>query len=73
MLMSAEKIINTDREILTSLKIDEVSTRKTPDRVDINELLASVRKKKEKESRMNVVFTGITVSLIGVVGIILSF
>jgi preprotein translocase subunit Sss1 len=73
MLMSAEKIINTDREILTSLKIDEVSTRKTPDRVDINELLARVRKKKEKESRMNVVFTGITVSLIGVVGIILSF
>jgi preprotein translocase subunit Sss1 len=71
--MSAEKIINTDREILTSLKIDEVSTRKTPDRVDINELLARVRKKKEKESRMNVVFTGITVSLIGVVGIILSF
>ena len=73
MLMSAEKIINTDREILTSLKIDEVSTRKTPDRVDINELLARVRKKKEKESRINVVFTGITVSLIGVVGIILSF
>jgi preprotein translocase subunit Sss1 len=71
--MSAEKIINTDREILTSLKIDEVSTRKTPDRVDINKLLARVRKKKEKESRMNVVFTGITVSLIGVVGIILSF
>ena len=73
MLMSAEKIINTDREILTSLKIDEVSTRKTPDRVDINELLARVRKKKEKESRINIVFTGITVSLIGVVGIILSF
>jgi hypothetical protein len=48
MLMSAEKIINTDREILTSLKIDEVSTRKTPDRVDINELLARVRKKKRK-------------------------
>ena len=42
-------------------------------RVDINILLNRARKVKEKETITNLVFIGLTLSLIFVVGIILSF
>jgi len=42
-------------------------------RVDINILLNRARKVKEKESITNLVFIGLILSLIFVVGIILSF
>ena len=41
-------------------------------RVDINVLLERARKVQEKETRINLVFGGLIVSLIFVVGIILS-
>ena len=71
--MSAELIVNTEEKSTITLITPEVKEKVSTERVDINKLLARVRKKKEKESRMNIVFTGITISLIGVVGIILSF
>jgi len=72
--MSAEKIINTRVDNLSSLatpkKSEEVSSS---GRVDINILLNRARKIKEKETLTNLVFLGLILSLIFVVGLILSF
>ena len=72
--MSSEKIITTDVDDLTSLTTTQKSQEVSPSgRVDINILLNRARKEKEKESRTSLVFIGLTLSLIFVVGIILSF
>ena len=72
--MSAEKI--------NSIKVNDLSPLKAPEkneevsssgRVDINILLNRARKVKEKETLTNIVFVGLTLSLIFVVGLILSF
>ena len=42
-------------------------------RVDINDLLARARKEKDKENRVNLVFFGLFIILILVVGLLLSF
>ena len=72
--MSAEKIISQEVNDLPPLaapkKSEEVSSS---GRVDINILLNRARKEKEKETRTNLVFAGLIVSLICVVGLILSF
>ena len=72
--MSAEKIISKMINDLPSLatpkKSEEVSLS---GRVDINILLNRARKVKEKETLTNLVFIGLTLSLIFIVGIILSF
>ncbi|MDC1245593.1 hypothetical protein N8Z56_01475 [Pelagibacteraceae bacterium] len=72
--MSAEKIIYSEVNDLPPLatpkKSEEVSSS---GRVDINILLNRARKVKEKEIRTNLVFGGLIVSLIFVVGLILSF
>ena len=72
--MSAEKIINTRVDNLSSLETPEKSGEvSSSGRVDINILLNRARKVKEKETRTNLVFVGLTLSLIFVVGLILSF
>ena len=72
--MSAEKIISTEINVLPPLatpeKIEEVSSS---GRVDINILLNRARKEKEKEIRTNLIFAGLTLSIIFIVGLILSF
>ena len=72
--MSAEKISSTEINDLppfvTPEKSGEVSSSR---RVDINILLNRARKVKEKEILKNRVFIGLTLSLIFVVGLILSF
>ena len=72
--MSAEKIVQTEVNDLPSLatpqKSEEVSSS---GRVDINILLNRARKEQEKETRTNLVFAGLIISLILIVGIILSF
>jgi hypothetical protein len=72
--MSAEKIINTQVDTLPSLTTPEKSEEvSSSGRVDINILLNRARKVKEKETLTNLVFVGLTLSLIFVVGLILSF
>ena len=72
--MSSEKKFNSEiidlRPYVTPKKNEEVSAS---GRVDINILLSRARKVKEKETRDNLVFGGLIVSLIFVVGLILSF
>ena len=72
--MSAEKIIKTQVNNLPSLATPEKSEEvSSSGRVDINILLNRARKVKEKETLTNLVFVGLTLSLIFVVGLILSF
>ena len=72
--MSAEKIINTRVDNLPSFTTPEKSEEvSSSGRVDINILLNRARKVKEKETLTNLVFVGLTLSLIFVVGLILSF
>ena len=72
--MSAEKKFSSGISdlppLITPEKSKEVSSS---GRVDINILLHRARKVKEKETITNLVFLGLTLSLIFVVGIILSF
>jgi hypothetical protein len=72
--MSSEKVISTEVNGLPHPKTpnnsEEVSSS---GRVDINILLNRARKAREKETRTNLVFVGLTLSLIFVVGLILSF
>ncbi|MDA9189088.1 hypothetical protein N9O37_02880 [Candidatus Pelagibacter sp.] len=72
--MSSEKVISTELNDLPPLKTpnnsEEVSSS---GRVDINILLNRARKEKEKETRTNLVFTGLIISLMFIIGLILSF
>ena len=72
--MSSRKVISTELNDLPPLKTpnnsEEVSSS---GRVDINILLNRARKEKEKETRTNLVFAGLIVSLMFTVGLILSF
>ena len=71
--MSAEKIISPEVNDLpplaTPVQSEEVSSS---GRVDINILLNRARKVREKKTLTNLVFVGLTISLIFVVGLILS-
>jgi len=71
--MSAEKINSTEVNNLPLLATPEKSGEvSSSGRVDINILLNRARKVKEKENITNLVFVGLTLSLIFVFGIILS-
>ena len=72
--MSAEKIISkeiNDLSPLTTAKNSKVVS--SSGRVDINILLNRARKVQEKETRTNLIFGGLIVSLVFIVGLILSF
>ena len=72
--MSAEKKFSSEVSDLIPFvipkKIEEVSSSR---RVNINTLLNRARKERKKETLTNLVFIGLTLSLIFVAGIILSF
>tara|TARA_B100000780_G_C20997757_1_gene399141 strand:- start:17 stop:232 length:216 start_codon:yes stop_codon:yes gene_type:complete len=71
--MSAEKIHNIDVKNVMTLKNPGITTNKNSGRVDINKLMARVRKEKQKENKLNLVFFGLFGLLVLIVGIILSF
>ena len=67
--MSAEKIIKREINDLPPLETPEKSEKvSSSGRVDINILLNRARKVQEKETRTNLVFGGLIVCLIFVVG-----
>ena len=72
--MSAEKIISQEVNDLPPLATPEKSEEvSSSGRVDINILLNRARRVQEKETRTNLVFGGLIVCLIFIVGLILSF
>ena len=72
--MSSEKVISTEVNDLSPLETPNNSGEvSSSGRVDINILLTRARKEEEKEARTNLVFAGLIVCLIFVVGLILSF
>ena len=72
-LMSAEKNLEISLNNLPPLKTSQISGEVKSGRVDINVLLNRARKAKNKEFQTNLVFIGLTLCLIFIVGIILSF
>ena len=62
--------ISNLQSFVTSEKNEKVSSSR---RVDINTLLNRARKERKKETLTNVLFIGLAISIIFVVGIILSF
>ena len=70
--MSAEKILNTSEKNLTPFMTPEESKNNTTNRVDINDLLARVRDRKNHEKKINLIFFGLFSALILIAGIILS-
>ena len=71
--MSAEKILDVEANKFPPLEISQKSNKVISGRVDINVLLDRARKVKTKENKTNLVFLGLTLCLIFMVGIILSF
>ena len=72
--MSLEKVISTKVNKLPAVETPNNSKEvSSSGRVDINILLNRARKVKEKEARINLVFGGLIVSLMLIVGLILSF
>tara|TARA_B100000787_G_scaffold156117_1_gene132025 strand:- start:710 stop:925 length:216 start_codon:yes stop_codon:yes gene_type:complete len=71
--MSAEKISNVEINKFPPLEISQKSDKVISGRVDINVLLDRARKVKTKENKTNLVFLGLTLCLIFMAGIILSF
>ena len=71
--MSTEKIIHVDAKNLINLKSPEINPKKSTGRVDINHLLARVRKEQQKDNKTNLLFFGLFVTLIVISGILLSF
>ena len=71
--MSTEKIINSRKNILGTVMTPEDSVKTTSGRVDINHLIARVRLERQKENKINIIFFGLIIALVVVVGTILSF
>ena len=71
--MSAEKIVSTEVNNLCPSETIEMKDEVFIKPVDINHLLARIRKEKNKNNLTNQVFFGLCLSLILIVGIILSF
>jgi|TARA_B110000902_G_scaffold161155_1_gene184357 hypothetical protein len=60
-------------KFFTRSQISEVNEEKVSRAVDINYLLASVRKKKKQQNKINIILFGMFVALILFLGILLSF
>ena len=71
--MSAEKIINTQEKTIISSLQSNVNDEQSSGRVDINVLLNRARRIKDKENLTNLVFIGLTLCLVLIIGLILSF
>jgi|TARA_B110000444_G_scaffold114619_1_gene108042 hypothetical protein len=71
--MSAEKIISTEVNDLPPLATPKKSEEASSGRVDINHLIARVRKEQQKESKLNFIYFSVFASLFIFIGVILTF
>ena len=72
-IMSAEKNLDTGIKNLPHLETSQKRKEIISGRVDINVLLNRAKKTQDKENFTNLVFLGLILSLVLVVGMILSF
>ena len=72
-IVSAEKIIKENDKSVEIFMTPQNSNKKSSGRVDINNLLARVRKKQTEENKVNLVFFALFAALVLIVGILLSF
>ena len=72
MIMSSENNIFDEKKNLTLMN-PKIKSKISSGRVDINVLINRIRLEKQKENKTNLVFFGLIMSLVVVVGIILSF
>ena len=70
--MSAEKITNLEEETLIDLKTPKVNEERISGNVDINDLLARIRKEEKRDYKINSIFFGMFIALVLIVGILLS-
>ena len=70
--MSSENNIFDEKKNLTLMN-PKIKSKISSGRVDINVLINRIRLEKQKENKTNLVFFGLIMSLVVVVGIILSF
>ena len=71
--MSKESINYNEKENVSILMNPTTEKKNSSGRVDINVLMNRVRLVKEKENRINLIFLGLILVLVAIVGIILSF
>ena len=71
--MNTVKITNNEKNLLADAVTTSYSENVPSGRVDINHLIARVRLEKQKENKINIIFFGLIIALIIVVGTILSF
>ena len=53
-------------------RVNDISQRKIPGRVDINHLMSKVREEKKKQKKENIVFFGLVSSVVVITGLIAS-
>ena len=71
--MSKESINYNENKNVSILMNAKTGKKNSSGRVDINVLINRIRLEKQKENKINLVFFGLIMSLVVVVGIILSF
>ena len=71
--MSKESINYNENNNVSILMNPKTGKKNSSGRVDINVLINRIRLEKQKENKINLVFFGLIMSLVVVVGIILSF
>ena len=71
--MSAEKLNIVNENNITTFKTPEKISVKTKARVNINDLIARVKKEERKESKQNLIWLFLLTSFVAIIGIILAY
>ena len=71
--MSAEKLNIVSENNITPFKTPEKSSVKTKARVNINDLIARVKKEERKESKQNLIWLFLLTTFVAIIGIILAY
>ena len=71
--MRSQKVLNANEPAFASVVTPNVNKKELPSRVDINILMSKVREEEKKNKFENMVFIGLILSFISIVGVLLSF
>ena len=71
--MSAEKLTIVEKNNITPFTTLEKSSVKTKTRVNINDLIARVKKEERKENKHNLVLFSLLATFVGIITIIIAY